>query len=479
MSEAAEIRFPCETCPDDAGQQRLLGLYDMRQEGLLMQRLKVHAGRITPGQWRAVAELARQYTPGYPLHLTTRQDIEFHGLKPADVPAVQRGLAAIGITTVGACGDTLRNVTACPGHGLCPGRVDVSDLVDAIRASIESLPFVRSLPRKFKVSVSGCERACSRPFINDVGLVALPDATFRATVGGSLGARPGTGVTLYENLGPLEVVPLVIAVFRFFNAEGDREHRTRARLRHVRERIGEKAFRQEIDRCFREELANSTWPATPVRRVGGDGRLLARWHFPLGDIEPDVALELASAAERAQAALRIGCQHDLLLFGRTTPELSDELQPLAANPIIVACPGVTWCQRGLADSRAAETRLRTVLPDRREWVIGISGCPDNCSHAAVSDVGLIGRIKTIDGARTECFRLLAGGGKGRTPALAEELHPAAPATDVHRLVAGLLDEYEQLPPAGSFTEFVTREKDRLSQHLREQVDRGPEPSEGE
>ena len=118
MSYESQIEFPSRQCPEEPDRQRLLGIYGQRQEGLLMQRVKVHGGRIMAPQLRTLALLAEQYTPSYPLHLTTRQDVELHGVRPPDVPDIQRGIADVGLTTVGACGDTLRNVTVCPGNGV-------------------------------------------------------------------------------------------------------------------------------------------------------------------------------------------------------------------------------------------------------------------------------------------------------------------------------------------------------------------------
>ncbi|MFW6159462.1 MAG: hypothetical protein ACOC8E_08905 [Planctomycetota bacterium] len=253
MTDRTQLPFPCDRRPDDPTVRGLLGIYDQRQEGLHMQRVKVHAGRISSGRLRALAAIAREHTPDYPIHLTTRQDVELHGVRPEDIPAVHHALADVGLTTVGACGDSLRNLTACPASGLLPGTYDLTDLVDELRAAGESLPFIRDMPRKFKISVSGCEEACARPWINDLGLVGGPHGRFRAIFAGSLGRRPGTGIELYDSLEPAELIPLAVAALRLFNAEGDREHRSKARSRHVRERIGDQAFAERIGELFGRE----------------------------------------------------------------------------------------------------------------------------------------------------------------------------------------------------------------------------------
>ena len=438
MSDVGGVRFPCDRVPDDAGTARLLGLYEQRGQGRLMQRIKVHAGRISPAQLCGVAALARTYMPDFPLHVTTRQDIELHGVKPEDVPAVQRGLHAAGLTTVGACGDSLRNVTVCPGSGVCEGTMDVVGVADRVRASLESLPCIRHLPRKLKISVSGCDRACAKPWINDVGLVARSDGTFTAILGGSLGARPNTGILVEASLHPAQVVPLAVGAARLFHETGDRKRRTRARLRHVRERIGDEPFRQAILARMREEAGSKSWPEVAPGRVEGEVLTQTRLHLPRGDIDPQDALTLSHVAEQRSAEVRIGLEHDVILYTPEPLALPDALRALADGPRIVACPGSAWCKKGLADSRATADGLREALPPRCGLSVCVNGCPNNCAHAAVADIGLVGRTTTVDGTRRPSYRLLVGGGRGRTPALGHELCADLDTEDAPLVVARLV-----------------------------------------
>lgn len=457
-------RFPCKAYPEEKRSLRLLGLYDMRQEGLVMQRVKVPSGRITLAQWRRLAEIAAEHTPGYPLHVTTRQNVELHGLRSGQVPAVHQALDEVGMTTLRTAGDTLRNITCCPGSGLCADSVDVLPLADAITAACEALPWLHDLPRKFKTCLSGCKQACARPYIHCVGFVARPDGGFDATVGGSLGARPGTGIPFSRPLRLNEVVPLLIAAIKLFNAEGDRENRKRARLRHVRERVGDEPFLAELTRLFEAELNGDVGTAPALSPPPDETRHLGTLHLPLGDISAADALSLADGLGAAGAELRIGIGHDLRFYGRTEPDLPAGLASLAGGAQVVACPGATWCEFGIGNSRAAAASLveEDVIPAGIE--VCASGCPNSCAHAAIADIGLIGRIKTVAGERVECFRLLAGGGKGVAPALAEELHSAVPAADLPRAVAFLSKQYEERTGdrSVSFGDFVRGRKAELA-----------------
>ena len=434
MNKPSNLEFPCSAIPAEAATARLLGLYPMRQEGLLMQRVKVPGGALSAAQLRTLADAAEALTPGYPLHLTTRQDVEIHGARPQDVPALQRAAAGAGLTTVGACGDTMRNITVCPGAGRCPESSDVRGVARAIGAAVEALDCVRSLPRKFKVSVSGCGNGCARPFINDIGLVAEAGGRFRAVVAGSLGPRPGLGVEFPRRLAAGETVAFVVGAIRFFNTEGDRVNRGRARLRHVRERLGDADFIARLAQAFEAEvkLSGACAIAQPGA-VPSTVREPLRLHPPLGDLTPAEARQLADVVGTSGAALCVGFEHDLWLFGVERGALGALLGWLDL-PSIVACPGSTWCSRGIADTRAAAKAIAKVLQPFARISVSISGCPNNCSHAAVADIGLVGRVSTVDGVRTECYRVLEGGGKGRTGVLATETEAAVPAGALEPLI---------------------------------------------
>ncbi len=445
MSEPAPIAFPCEGLPDDPAVARLLGIYPQRQQGLFMQRVKIHAGLLTLAQWRRIADVADRHTLGTGLHLTTRQDIELHNVSATDLPTIQRALHEAGLSTVGACGDTVRNVIVCPGCGLCPDSVDVIGLANAIKAGVESLPWIRRLPRKFKISLSGCSEACGRPWVNDVGLIAEADGTFRAIVGGSLGAKPGTGIPFARTLALDEVIPFVVAALRLFEAEGDRTNRTQARLRHVRERLGNDVFLERLAEILEQEKSANVWPvpATP-QRLGDGVRQIGRPHPPLGDIQPSDALELADALEAVDATLRIGFDHDLLIFGQVFPRLTKTLKRWRDGPRVIACPGMASCARAITDTHAVAGRIHKVLSADCDLTVCISGCPNGCARSSVADIGLAGCMRTIDGERTECYRVLVGGGGGKSAALAREVHAAVPATGVASVVGQIVATSDEL-----------------------------------
>ncbi len=435
MPTHAQPVFPCSCAPASPAAARLLGLYPQRQEGLWLQRIKVQGGALEPRQWEALADCSDRFTPGTPLLLTTRQDVEFHNVTPQDIPQLQKALAGAGCSGLGACGDTLRNITLCPGNGLTPESVDLHAIAEAVRQALMDFPALFNLPRKFKVTFSACPKACGQPWINDLAFVVQRRngrAFFQVIGAGSLGPRPAAGIVLRDELAFEDAPAFARAALILFNEYGDREHRSKARLRHVRERLGDGSFLEVLDGFFsgqRETTASgpaTASPATGLHRVA----LLA---FPCGL----VTAAQARAIARSGLTARIQNHHRVALYAR---EPADVLSELEADPVlgslmgghnIVSCPGTTWCSHALINTHAVEQLLRDRLPEGFSSAIRISGCPNGCSHSAVGEIGLVGRVrKDGRGSRIEGMQVLSGGGMGLTHGLAHEIEPFVPADEV-------------------------------------------------
>ena len=137
-----------------------------------MQRIKIPFGGVSPEQLEVLAELAEEYSDGI-LHVTTRQDIQLHFVHIEDTPDLMRRLAAVGITTREACGNSVRNVTACPLAGVCRTEAfDVSPYAKALMRFLLGHPDVQDFGRKFKPAFSGCaHEACGLVKMHDAGFV--------------------------------------------------------------------------------------------------------------------------------------------------------------------------------------------------------------------------------------------------------------------------------------------------------------------
>ena len=433
MNEVNKTIFPLAALPEDLPTAKLMGLYPQRQEGLWMQRIRIPGGRLSADQWRGLAMLAAASEPARTLHLTTRQDVELHDLTPSEVGPIHRDLARWGLTTLAAGGDSVRNMTVCPCGGLRAGSVDLYPLAQTLDGVLASRQGVFSLPRKFKITLA-CSDECGQPWINDLGLVARKrdgQWGFRAIVAGSLGPKPATGLLLADWVAPADVPALVAAAVAFFADHGDRQNRRAARLRHVRERMGDASFaeaiRQEWDRQRRlpwpsVELTETTHPAPHWRELS----------FANGIVSAAQAQALADLARQDGLHVRISCRHSVFVFAADAERLRRALagqaalsQPAEAAVRIVACPGNRWCSRGLADTHALADRLRQALAGRRITpVIRISGCPNGCAQSGVGEIAFSGASVAVEGGREDRFTLLVGGGDGRDNRLAQRATPA-------------------------------------------------------
>lgn len=432
--------FPASSLPEDPADQRLVGVYPQRQEGRLLQRIRIPGGRLSVEQWRAIADAAEKVDARPKLHLTTRQCLEIHDLTAETVPALQALLAAAALSSVGAAGDTVRNFTVDPEGGLTPGTWDLMPLVGAMTAAVEALPGIWSLPRKFKVSLSSSERARMRPWTSDVGIIAEEDGSLTAIVAGSLGAKPGTGLRFDRGLTTLEAVALVVAAVRLHALEGDRENRRSARLRHVRTRMGDAAFVDRLRALHAEELAK-VWPesarpvlppATPKEHV----RLTIRH----GDLAISDLRGLLDAVQAEGGAIRIGLEHDLHVFGVALKRLPAPLQAWSTGGRLVACPGTALCSKAAAPTREVSDVLAPVAADHPGLLFAISGCPNSCAHATVADVGLVGCMKRVGDDRVPYYTIYRGGANGAGPELAVPVGDPLPISEVAHKIRSLLGE---------------------------------------
>src|SRR5258705_3775363 len=231
------------------------GTYGQRQPGFQMLRVKIAAGVLKPDQLRVLAGIADDYSTGRG-HLTTRENVQFHFVKLENVPATMRRLAAAGLTTREACGNTVRNVTTCPVAGVCPGEaVDVTPYALGVSRYLLRHPDFHDLPRKFKIAFSGCEDdgACAVAGIHDVGLIAQVRGNngtsrrgFKVLVGGGLGSLPTEAAVLTDFLPEEELLPTIEAVLRVFTETGNRKNKLLARLKYVLRAKGIEEFRRLV-----------------------------------------------------------------------------------------------------------------------------------------------------------------------------------------------------------------------------------------
>ena len=282
------------------------GIYGQRQGGTnQMVRVRIPYGQVNPEQLDMMGHIAENYSRGWG-HITTRQNIQFHFVELTRIPDLMRELAAVGMTSREACGDTNRNVQGCHLAGACPHEVlDITAWAEAANQHFLRNPLVQRLPRKFKINFSGCDTDCGQAMFNDCGVIAVSrqrddgtlEAGFRVFVAGGLGANPHPALALEEFTPRDELLATLEAILRVFSNHGYRDNKLRARMKWLVDTMGwetaeadesakgkapEPGLKERILKERKFLLASSTWP-------GGVPEVVDKW----GDAPAGVAKGVA------------------------------------------------------------------------------------------------------------------------------------------------------------------------------------------
>ncbi|MFN2352390.1 MAG: sulfurtransferase TusA family protein [Kiritimatiellia bacterium] len=482
------------------------GIYEQRQNGTYMVRVRVPGGAISAAQARALAETASRYGNGI-LHVTTRQDIQIHGVKIEQTPAIMRELFRAGLTSKGGGGNTVRNVTACPFAGICPAeRFDVTPFVVGVTGYLIALPGSYNLPRKYKIAFSGCSADCALAQVNDLGFIAqVRDGVpgFSVYAGGGMGAESRVGDRMEEWAPASEVIRIAEAVRRLFDRLGDRRNRRRARLRFAVERVGADAFRGMLRAAVQTvtddgvpagevplDLAEApTEPPRDSRALlthAGDldllrqrqpGHVAVPLRLPLGQISWKILAALAELAERfsAEKMLRATQDQNLLLrFVREADldalrkELDRVLGPAAirhaAGHSFNTCTGAATCRLGLCLSQNAARACADTLADAgldpatlQAVDIRINGCPNACGQHPIGTIGLFGAALRVGERLAPAYRVLLGARRGEGRTRLGAAAGAVPARTLPAFLADLLNDFQAgRTPDESFADYFDR-----------------------
>jgi len=497
------------------------GTYGQRQPGFQMLRVKIAAGVLKAAQLRVLADIADEYSTGRG-HLTTRENIQFHFVKLENVGAAMRLLADAGLTTREACGNTVRNVTACPVAGICPGEAfDVTPYALGVSRYLLRHPDFHDLPRKFKIAFSGCENDgdCAVAGIHDVGLIAQVRGNngtsrrgFKVLVGGGLGSLPTEAAVLTDFLPEEELLPTIEAVLRVFTETGNRKNKLLARLKYVLRAKGIEEFR----RLVAEKRKVSTAPpekfivpspiqpslvtiaALPLSSAPVDTQVdpeYDRWaehnlmsqrqagyggvwiKLPAGTFHSNQMRGLADVLEKNElSGVRIAVNQDLVIpwvpFDRVRA-IYDELGALdlatpGARTIsdVTGCPGATTCNLGITRSLTLAEVLSRELngytdPEIQKLRIKISGCPNSCGHHHIADIGFYGNVRKVGEQQAPYYQLLLGGRVNAERVRFARQIMSVPARPIPAIIRELLAFYQADRQATeSFSAWVSRTPDK-------------------
>jgi sulfite reductase (ferredoxin) len=347
--------------PDQWRSFRLLrGTYGQRQDGVQMLRVKIPQGLMDSRQLRAFADVAERWSRGFG-HITTRQNFQFHFVPLADVPAALDHLADAGLTTREACGNSVRNITACPYAGVSPDEAfDITPYSEALTRYFLGHPLSSSLPRKFKIAFEGCTEDHAFASINDIGwrgLVRDGVRGFRVLVAGGTATMTRSGFELFDFVPVEEMLNVAEAIVRVYHRLGDYQHKHKNRMKFLIKSIGWERFKAEFD----VELAKF--------RAEGGAPLPFDPANPPGEIAPDwpraTPPSVAEAAARAARSVLRGPGIVPQIAPVTAPSALDLLRWRATNirPQKQAGYALVTASIPLGDLSAEQMRVVADLAD--------------------------------------------------------------------------------------------------------------------
>jgi ferredoxin-nitrite reductase len=482
--------------PGEVERLKWVGIYPQKQGGdAFMMRVKVPGGVLKPEQVRTIGAIARDFANGpIPnphfgnnfLDLTTRQDVQMHWIRMGDVPKIWRRLEEVGITTVQACGDSARNVLCCPVSGL--GREEALDaypVAQAISGYFTGNREYANLPRKFKMSVTGCLEDCAQAEINDIGMLParLEDGTlgFNVRVGGGLSDGPRMASDIDIFVEPGQAVEVTRGIAQVFGELGNRENRWTSRMRYLVQELGPEGFREELERRVSIELRPAGEDLTKRYRgdhVGvhpqrEDGLYYVGLNVPVGRMNGEQFEEAGRLAEVYGSEIRLATDQNLVITGVREERLGGLLaepllgryspDPGAFERGVVACTGSEFCRFGIVETKIRALEWAREM-DRRVGDLGqeavrmhFSGCSASCAQPQIGDIGFRGETAKKDDRIVEGVDIGLGGSLGRDAAFIDWVEGAKPADEVPDALAAVFERFREERREGErFHEWARR-----------------------
>ena len=443
-----------------------------------MMRIGLPNGILTSPQLRVIAELTKKYARNL-ADITTRQNIQLHWLTIEGLIEVVDALTAVGLSPKGACGDVVRNVTGCPLAGLDGHEViDASPLAVEIAHKLTANPEFYNLPRKFKISVTGCPLWCSYPEINDVALTAITrgvegrgEIGYTLRVGGGLSTEPHMAVRIPVFIPQDRAYEVVHATVEIFREQQElRENRTRARLKYLFMRHGwtAESFLEALEAKLGYKLDPSPLSADAIpddvyrdhigvapqrqRGLSSVGASVLN-----GRLSGDQLLQLAELAQRyGSGELRTTIMQNILIVNVPNDKAAELV--FALNGIglrvevsafwrgAIACTGTEFCKLAIAETKAFNKWLVAEMEERlpgfdQQIKLHVTGCTNSCGQHWIADIGLEGKKIKKDGKTVDAFYFCVGGAVGKYARSGRTLGYRAAADEVPDAVERLLRGY--------------------------------------
>jgi sulfite reductase (NADPH) hemoprotein beta-component len=428
----------------ERAQQKLEPLHNV------MLRARMPGGIITPTQWLAIDEFARDHTLYGSIRLTTRQTFQFHGVLKPNIKLMHQTLNQYGMDSIATAGDVNRNVLctsnpveselhaeayewakAISEHLLPKTRAYAEIWLDGEKLGPDEEPILGSnyLPRKFKTTVVIPPHNDIDVHANDLNFVAIAEngklVGFNVLVGGGLAMTHGEKGTFPRKADDFGFIPkehtlaVAAAVVTTQRDWGNRTDRKNAKTKYTLERVGVEAFKAEVEKRAGVAFAASRAYEFTSRgdRFGWVEGIDGKHHLTLF-IENGRILDfpgkpiktgLAEIAKVHKGDFRMTANQNLVIAG-VPARSKKKIEALATEygllaPVSkqredsMACVALPTCPLAMAEAErflpAFVTQIEGVLakhgiPDE-SIIFRVTGCPNGCGRAMLAEIGLVGK----------------------------------------------------------------------------------------
>ncbi len=462
---------------------------NLEDKKYFMKRIKIVDARMNLEQLNVIKEIGKKYAKGY-IDFTTRQNIQYHFIEIKDIPAIFDMLNSVNLTSRMASGDGPRPIMTCPVSGIDENEIyDIREILNSIDSYFDKYDDeFCNFPRKYKMGVCGCAKNCANHEIQDLAFTAYKDENgevlFDITLGGGLSKSKQIATRINKSATKEQVRDIAVAVAKIFRDNGNRESRTKARVRHLLNDWGVLKFVEEIEKELGYKLKdNFVEPKiTPsenrnhfgINKQKQNGLYYVGFATNAGRVEANKLEQIYEVCKKYDVGgVALTATQNFVIYDikeKDVQNLADEIALLGFpyknstfKARLQSCTGKEFCKFGITETKEYVRGIADILEEKikdfnEEITISFAGCTHGCSQPQISDIGLMGCLmRDENGDRVEGYEIFFGGDlQGSSSKLAQKIGVKVPASKVVDYLVNLFDDYKNDKSISSFKEYLAK-----------------------
>ncbi|MHA2006241.1 MAG: nitrite/sulfite reductase [Promethearchaeota archaeon] len=447
-------------------------------DSLHFLRFKVPGGILTSEQFRGVANLVSKYSRGQ-AEITDREDIQLHWIKSDDALNIFNVMEELGFTT-DMCGQGFggarygdaRNVILCPVSGIEKKElIDGRPLVKKLTNFLVGNPDFLDMPKKFKFSISACGSDCVRGITNDLAYVGVNKGDkigYTLFIGGSAGStQPGPRLAKRLNVfvRPEDAFDVGIAMIEIHRDHSNRESKVKARFKWLVNELGAEKVQNMVEEKLGKEFEFYNGPAFTknsnhegIQPQSQEGKYYINIPLIGGRLSSEEMDKFADLADSyGSGELRLTPTQNIII-----PDVSDKeevVKKLNGMNFSFDGPNLKWSSMGCSSDFCGKTvkpHAKQIISSLVNYLIGnyeleilnesglviqANGCPNHCCASSLSEIGLSGILKKIEGEEIQAYNIVLGGGVGPDAVLGRVIERGILHDQVTEKIASLVNNY--------------------------------------